>query len=199
MMCSPKCRYWMSGSNKCIECTKSSERHRYNTNELSNKGATFISLDNGKVDDDKQQFSREGYRIEPSFLARKAPSDPPKPIEGINESAYEYMKRFVFEIASLDKLERDLFFYFVKNGNKSGIKTSFACENRISNGTVTKINRMMTEKSPIVKAFILALCGSVTGPHGRTPNPKGKKLKKTAKAKPAEQREDYMMQGFLSI
>ena len=149
----------------CIACsTDQYKRNRFNTNELSNKGKTFISFDNhnAEMTDDRDVCAgvSKAYLRSRTNSAAGTPH-PSKAISkhiGINipEQAYEFVKRFLFEMYSLTEMQELLIRALILGVSS----TDFAAAHGIKPAAVRQNLKIIAAKSPIVAAYIKFTTGS---------------------------------------
>lgn len=144
----------------CIACsTKAYKKHRYNTNELSNKGQTIVSYDNHNSDmvDDRDVASSvaKDYLIQQKSLSTPDIPHPCKQLSKdlgmeVPEVAYEFVKKFIFELYELSEIQELLLRAIIK-----GIKmTEFAKSHGMTSAAVTKEVKAIINRSPIILNYV---------------------------------------------
>ena len=144
----------------CIACSQDHyQRHRFNSNELSNAGQTFISYDNhnSEMQDDRDVASQTSKEY---LLTRRSLSDPrvPHPVKAISkdldteipEIAYEFIKKFLYEIYSLTEIQ-ELLLSAIIQGKPF---CEFARNHGMTEAAVTKNVKIIIQRSPIVMNYV---------------------------------------------
>lgn len=184
-MCSPKCKYWLSGNQICLNCAKDSQKHRFNSNEISRKGYSFESFDHAReMMDDRDIVSEISPDYKREFMSQSLSSSqtahPYKDLAKrtgveLTEVAYEQIKRFVYELCELNEKEREYLFATIeiyRKGKPSKTEedssyTQFALDHGLPISATTRLRESVIRKSPIAAAFIILLNGSLAGTRGR--------------------------------
>lgn len=158
--------------DRCIACSQHEyEAHRWNTNELSNKGQCVESFDNhsAAMVDDRDVCSE----VRPEYLLARARSIPgtEHPADGItrrtgvkvDETAYDYFKTFLCELTSMTEFRACLFLSIVKGEEK----VAFASRHGRTPSFVNREYQAMLLESPTLANFILLTNGTLEGTRGR--------------------------------
>ena len=159
----------------CIECSKkfvSNAKIRNGTNELSNKGRTFVSYDNHGMADDRDVVAD----IDKEYLrGLKSSANGVHPVIGLAkrmgvsmdkfaELMYERTKRFIYELTQLSDIQ---VLYFISKA-RGDMPTSFAKAHKISDSAVTTIHHQVVARSELFETFIRMMRGgTLEGTRGR--------------------------------
>ena len=165
--------------DKCIACsTREYSQHRFNTNELSNKGHTFVPYE-------RDAFKGEGgNRIDKDYqrvFMQQAARRDPHPAEGLtipeyaadgNHAvvAYELVKRFIYDLGQLTDRQIVLFVRTAQ-GMKPGV---FAETHRMKPSAVSQDLRTIRETSAIFRQMTGAAATASRGDDGEGAKKRGR-------------------------
>jgi hypothetical protein len=147
------------------------------TNELSNKGQSFLSYDNhlpSKTDDgDVAALIRDDYKASrygsPTTAAQDAKALSLRTSLHVSEGALEYVRRIVYELVELSDQQLCHFKSLVRGISKS----DFGRSHGMKPTSVNRIYNQLLASSPIFRNFIQLTNGSLRGRRGRHPKRDG--------------------------
>ena len=163
---------------RCAACSIGFSANRKvsgSTNELSNKGQTIESYDNHNAEmaDDRDIVSE----IRADYIeARRSKSadGTPHPVFNVADrcgmtvdefarDAYDFMKRFVYEMAELTDVQALLFLSTVRGERQC----DFAKSHGLSSTAVNAIFKQVVGRSEVFRRFVLLTRGTLEGTRGR--------------------------------
>ncbi len=165
-------------AKRCAACSIGFSGNRKvaaSTNELSNKGQTIESYDNHNAEmaDDRDIVSeiREDY-----LEARKSKSADGTPhpvfaaadrcgmsVDDFARDAYDFVKRFVYELSELTDIQALLFLSTVRGERQS----DFSRSHGLSSTAVNALFKQVLGRSEVFRRFVLLTRGTLEGTRGR--------------------------------